>query len=201
MNLLTVYIKFLVLGLINGQKNNLNTFDEYLKLKKINKEVTVSTPPYFLLEKKLITEEIFPLSGISNKLTINCNENNYFSKYDSDRYGFNNKDNLWDKKIEFLLIGDSFTHGACVNYPDTFGGNFNKKYNTLNLGYGGNGPIMELGTIKEYIDIINPNKVIWFFAEKNDLEGVVSEFKHPILRKYLTEQSFLQNLKKKTKFN
>ena len=36
----------------------------------------------------------------------------------SDRYGFNNPDYEWDKeKIDFLLVGDSFVHGACVNRP------------------------------------------------------------------------------------
>ena len=35
------------------------------------------------------------------------------------RYGFNNPDTEWDKEeIEYLLIGDSFVHGACVNRPN-----------------------------------------------------------------------------------
>ena len=51
-------------------------------------------------------------------MTIYCNENGYFSNYFSDRYGFNNPDNEWDKKqIDYVLVGDSFTHGACVNRP------------------------------------------------------------------------------------
>jgi hypothetical protein len=175
-----------------------NKFDEFVKLKENNKNLTVVTPPVFLLsQKKSITKEIFPLSGISNILTINCNENGYFSRYHSDRYGFNNKDELWNKEIDLITIGDSFTHGACVNYPHTFAGNFNLKFNTLNLGYGGNGPLMELGTIKEYIDIINPKKVIWIFSDVNDLKDIQKEFKHQILKRYVTEKSFLQNLKEK----
>ena len=60
--------------------------------------------------------DLIPLSGISNIKTIDCNENGYFSFYNSDRYGFNNNDSVWDEKtIEYLLIGDSFTQGACVN--------------------------------------------------------------------------------------
>ena len=172
-------------------------FDEHKILKKNNKLITVATSPASLINERRLKNNLFPLSGISNRLTINCNENGYFSKYYSDRYGFNNKDDLWDKKVELLLIGDSYTHGACVNYLDTFAGNFNLKYNTISLGYGGNGPIIELGTIKEYINLINPKKIIWFFTEGNDLQDVIREFNHPLLKKYLTEKTFYQNLQKK----
>ena len=50
--------------------------------------------------------ELLPLSGISHSKTIHCNENGYYSIYQSDRYGFNNPDKEWDEKnIEYLLIG------------------------------------------------------------------------------------------------
>ena len=56
---------------------------------------------------------------ISNVETIICNKNGYYFIYESDRFGFNNPDSEWDKKeIEYLLVGDSFTHGHCVNRPD-----------------------------------------------------------------------------------
>ena len=61
----------------------------------------------------------FSFIWLSNSETIHCNENGYYSIYQSDRYGFNNPDNEWDKKeIEYLLVGDSFTHGDCVNRPN-----------------------------------------------------------------------------------
>lgn len=174
-----------------------SVFDEYVKLKKNNENLTVTTPPFFLLNKNELTNKVFPLSGISNKLTINCNESGYFSTYLSDRYGFNNIDKLWDKEIDLLLIGDSFTHGACVNYENTFAGNFNSQLNTLSLGYGGNAPLMELATIIEYINLINPKKVIWFFSEGNDLEGLVNEYKHQVFKNYLLKEDFTQNLAEK----
>ena len=37
----------------------------------------------------------FPLSGISNSKTVHCNENGYFTTYESDRFGFNNNDKKW----------------------------------------------------------------------------------------------------------
>ena len=42
------------------------------------------TPSSYINEKKLT---IFPLSGISNALTLNCNENGYYSKFISDNFG------------------------------------------------------------------------------------------------------------------
>tara|TARA_B100001109_G_C18847745_1_gene467715 strand:- start:786 stop:1943 length:1158 start_codon:yes stop_codon:yes gene_type:complete len=176
-----------------------NKFDQYIKLRKTEKNLVVTTPPVFLLNKKKINSNIFPLSGISNLLTIDCNENGYFSKYLSDRYGFNNKNELWDKKIDLLLIGDSAVLGSCVNYSDTLAGNLNLKYNTISLGYGGNGPLIELGTIKEYIHLVKPKKVLWVYSEVNDLSDMLNELKNPILKKYLSDENFSQNLYKKQK--
>ena len=39
--------------------------------------------------------------------------------YQSDRYGFNNPDDVWDLEvIDYLIIGDSFIHGQAVNRPN-----------------------------------------------------------------------------------
>ena len=66
---------------------------------------------YFTKEKRF---DLHPLSSISNVQTINCNENGYFSKYVSDRYGFNNPDEVWEnKKTDYLIIGDSFARSVC----------------------------------------------------------------------------------------
>ena len=176
-----------------------NKFDHYIKLRKTKKNLVVTTPPAFLLNEREINSNIFPLSGISNRLTIDCNENGYFSKYFSDRYGFNNMDELWNKEIDLLLIGDSAVLGSCVNYSDTLAGNLNLKYNTISLGYGGNGPLIELGTIKEYIHLVKPKKVLWIYSEVNDLSDMLNELKNPVLKKYLSDENFAQNLYKKQK--
>ena len=102
------------------------------------------------------------LSGISNSMTIYCNENGYYSIYQSDRYGFNNPDEEWDSnEIELLLLGDSFTHGACVNRPDDLSSVLRtlSGYNVINLGYGGNGPLTEYATLKEFFPN-NTKKII-----------------------------------------
>ena len=103
-------------------------FQIYQDLKKVNSNVVVMYPLLFLNDNNL---NFFPLSGISNRQTIHCNENGYYSIYQSDRYGFNNLDKEWDEEeIEFLLVGDSFVQGACVNEPDTISGNLKKLIDT-----------------------------------------------------------------------
>ena len=126
-----------------GQKYDTRTKAEiYEDIKKINNKVKLSIPPaHYLLSIRYSKEnyKIFPLSGISNSKTILCNENGYFSIYESDRYGFNNPDKEWDQKeIEYLLVGDSFSHGQCVNRPNDIASVLRTLSNktVLNLGYG-----------------------------------------------------------------
>lgn len=148
---------------------------------------------------------IFSLSGISNSETIQCNENGYYSIYLSDRYGFNNPDEEWNsEKIEYLLVGDSFVHGACVNRPNDIASVLRKSSNksVLNLGYGGNGPLIEYATLREYLSP-NVKKVLWVYYEGNDLENLLLvEQNQIILSKYLNNLNFTQNLKfKQNKIN
>ena len=59
--------------------------------------------------------DLMSFSGISNSKIIFCNEDDFYSTYTSDRHGLNNPDHVWDeKKLDIVLIGDSFLHGACV---------------------------------------------------------------------------------------
>lgn len=141
---------------------------------------------------------IFSLAGISDSKTIHCNENGYYSIYDSDRYGFNNPDNEWDsKEIEYFLVGDSSTHGSCVERPNDIGSvlrNLSNK-SVLNLGYRGNGPLTEYATLKEYL-IPKVKKVLWIYYP-NDLTGLTVEKNQKILNAYFNDTSFTQNLKSK----
>ena len=96
--------------------DNRTRFQIYENKKEINNDIVIRFQPSYFLSKQNLS--IFPLSGISNSETIHCNENGYFSIYQSDRFGFNNPDEEWNnKEIEYLLVGDSFTHGSCVNRP------------------------------------------------------------------------------------
>ena len=144
--------------------------------------------------------EIFSASGLANSLTINCNENGYYSTYQSDRFGFNNPDNEWDnKEVDFVMVGDSYTQGSCVNHPNDLASQFREitGSNVINLGYGGNGPLIEYMSLKEYTKNIKIKNIVWIFYEGNDLLDLEIELKNNILLRYLTEDQFTQNLSQK----
>ena len=169
--------------------------DVYKNLKIKNKDYIITFSPQLFLTKNDL--EVFPLSGHSYSNTLHCNENGYYSEYISDRYGFNNPDKEWDnKKIEFLLIGDSFVHGACVNRPNDMASNLRNQSgkSVLNLGYSGNGPLLQYATLKEYYPI-NVKNILWFYYEDNDNIDLSREITSPILLKYLEDDKYIQNLK------
>ena len=153
----------------DNQWDKRNRYDVYRDLKKNNSKVTLSFHPSNLVNENHSTLP-FPLSGLSNSDTINCNENGYYSIYQSDRYGFNNVDKQWDKnEIEYLLVGDSFVHGNCVNRPNDISSVLSSLSNksVLNLGMSGNGPLIEYATLREYLGA-NVKKVLWIYFEGND---------------------------------
>lgn len=174
-----------------------NKFEILRELQVKNNKIAINySPPTEEINKQL---KLHPLSGISNSITIDCNENGYVSTFTSDRFGFNNKKNKnWDlKNIDILLVGDSFANGACVNYKDTINGNFErikKDLKILNISKGGNGPLSEYASLREYLPFVSPKKIIWFYFEGNDLDNLSDELKNSILSKYLNEKNFSQNL-------
>ena len=145
--------------------------------------------------------DLFHLSGPSNSKIICCNENGYWSLIDTDKYGFNNPGEEWKKsEIEFVLVGDSFTFGDCVNRPNDIPSvlrNLTGKA-VINLGYRGNGPLMEYATLKEYFpEQSNVKNILWLYYEGNDNYEFTLELKNKILKKYFEDKNFLQNLKNK----
>ncbi len=139
---------------------------------------------------------ILPLGLIPNKLTVYCNEIGEYLIFKSDRHGFNNPDSIWNKKkVDFVALGDSFTHGACI--PN------NKGYVNLirengrqiiNLGIGGNNPFSNLATIVEYVLIKKPKIILWFHFSGNDLAGMMTDTNHKTFIRYIKQKEFSQNL-------
>ena len=175
----------------NFNKNQ-SAFEIYKNLSKKNKNIALKIPTNLYLNKEF---QFYPLSGIKNSFTINCNELGFWSFYNSDKFGFNNNNEIYERDISNLLIGDSFVHGSCVNEKDTISFNMNKNaMSTLNLGYSGNGPITNLATYIEYGKHIDSIKNIFFFIYENDYLDLKLEKKNKILNKYLVDPFFSQNL-------
>ena len=192
-------IKQTLLKKRTGNEYDVRTrYEIYSDLKKNNPNIQVS-----FHTSKMMTEKnsIFPFAGISNSKTIFCNENGYYSIYESDRYGFNNPDKEWDQKnFEFLLVGDSHTHGACVNRPDDIASVLRTLTNksVLNLGYSGWGPLIKYAILREYL-IPNVNNILWIYFEGNDLNDLQNELESDLLKKYIESSDFSQNLKNRQK--
>ena len=185
---------------INKNKNfdQRNKFEIYKDFLKDEQNISIVAPAIDFMEYK--KTGIFPLSSKSKAKTIHCNEGGFFSSYMSDRYGFNNPDSEWESNFfEYILIGDSYTHGACVNRPYDVGSNLRKISNksVLNLGFSGSGPLVQLATLKEYLPKNKSKNIIWIYFEGNDPENLNSELKNTLLLKYLTDEYYSQNLKNK----
>ena len=169
-------------------------YEIYMDYKNSGKDVVVSIYPFTFLSTINDEDEIYPLSGIANKLTIFCNESGYWSTYQSDRYGFNNPNEQWDKLyFDFVLVGDSFTLGACVREKDTIAGRLRNKTEVLNLGYGGNGTLLEYATLREYFKNIKTKNVLWLYFS-DDVEQLQLELSNKVLINYLEDINFTQDL-------
>jgi hypothetical protein len=133
--------------------------------------------------------EIMPLAGVSNKVTVLCNENGQWIDYQSDEHGFNNPPEIWHlAHLEIAALGDSFTHGYCVPREKSFVPLIRQRYPaTLNLGVSGDGPLLMLATLKEYLPAFGPKIVLWFYYEGNDLTDLQRERKSALLRNYLSD--------------
>jgi len=138
---------------------------------------------------------IFPIGGISNVITIGNNETGYYPNMKIDKYGFHNLKNLYKKnKVDIALIGDSYTEGYSVHSNKTISSFLHElSFSSISLGKSGNGSLIELATVKEYAEPLKPKIVLWMFYE-NDLLDLEREMKSSILKKYLTEDEFSQNL-------
>ena len=136
---------------------------------------------------------VFPFAGQANKQAVYCNESGRFSMYTSDEHGFNNP--KWQSNPEIVLIGDSFSQGACVDSGDDIAGQLRKPgTSVLTLGTAGAGPLIELAILREYAVGLKPNILLWIYYEGNDLVDLKSEETSAMLKRYVLDDGFSQNL-------
>jgi hypothetical protein len=145
------------------------------------------------LKNKIDKKQIIPFRGPINKKTLSCREGGSRKIANNDKYGFKNKNTIYDKKIKVIISGDSFAHGECEDENTDVAGFLRNKYqiNAANFGISGSGPLLGLATLTEYSPHIKPNYFIYLYYEGNDMQDLKNESK-TFLIKYL--DTFSQNL-------
>lgn len=149
-------------------------------------------------------DPVLPLGGVAHRKTVIWREGNRpFWTYVADAHGFNNPQPAWPERAQVMLVGDSFTYGACVRNEDHFAHAIRQvRPRTVNVAQGGNGPLLELAAIREYVPELRPEVVFWVYDENNDLysdrdtlrSDLEGELLHPVLRRYLEDPKFRQGL-------
>lgn len=132
-------------------------------------------------------EEALPGGGIANAPVMFCERPGAFAVRTLDERGFNNPAGLWAGPVEVAVLGDSYTYGLCVPREENIVAHIARRIPaTLNLGRNGNGPLIMLATLKEYLPAVRPRAVVWVFAERNDLvKDLGAERRSALLMRYL----------------
>ena len=146
------------------------------------------------IDYKVSLNQIVPFRGPLNKNSLGHNEAGKRELIINDKYGFKNNNNIYKKKIDIMLVGDSFAEGVPFNNADDIAGKIMSKsnLNVANYGVTGTGPFMSLAVIKEYGPYLKPKNIFYLFYEGNDLRDMMNEEK-TILKNYLDDE-FSQNL-------
>ena len=149
------------------------------------RETGVDARPFFRLLR--LSGELMPLGNWPNKTIVYCNEIGDYFVFRADRHGFNNPDSVWDNSpTDVVLLGDSFTHGACSPENNGFAEMIRRRLpRTVNLAVGGNNPQLNLASIIEYGPHLRPGNILWIHYAGNDLAGMMKDKTHPILRQYV----------------
>ena len=118
--------------------------------------------------------------------------------YETDEHGFFNPPGLWGRSdVSVAAVGDSFTAGSCVPFESSLVADLRPRFpDAVNLGMPGNGPLLMLATVREYLPALRPREVLWCHYAGNDLLDLRREKGHPLLRRYL-EDGFSQALLRK----
>lgn len=127
-------------------------------------------------------------SGITNKNTVLCNETGQWISYRSDKYGFRNKNYVYDENNKIIFIGDSATHGYCYEEGGTYSDIFRKAgYNVINHAVEATGPLTQFLIFKEFSIKQKPKKIIWFFFD-NDYVDFNKEIQDQVLKNYFNNE-------------
>ncbi len=142
-----------------------------------------------------------PISSFVNSKSFLCDEGYGLIKYKTDKFGFRNSNNVYQKPIDIIIIGDSFAHGACVDDQFSVAGILKKDFNVLNLGIGSTNPTHYALNLKIFEEHFKPKKIIVIFYS-NDYVFNSESIYEKILKKnvnYFNNETFINN--RPTKYN
>ena len=177
--------------------------EAFLDFKKINKDLepVFSYSPAYRFGKTFNdarkNNRIIPFRGPINAQSLTCAEDLKYRLIENDKYGFKNSNSIYKKKINNVLLGDSYAEGKCVNAENDIAGNLIKKgFTTVNFGVSGTSPLVALGIMREFGEIIKPKNFIYLYFEGNDLEGLDWEKNDSHLINYINDEYNINYLEK-----
>ncbi|APX91399.1 hypothetical protein BV394_16025 (plasmid) [Brevirhabdus pacifica] len=151
--------------------------------------------PHYLFNPQLHERPAFyHLGNVARSRILFCDEAGYWASWISDEIGFRNPAGQLGGAVDYILLGDSFTEGACEAEADTFAGQFRAAgQRVMNLGRGGSGPLFQLATLREFGPLVRARQVVWFVFAGNDMANLREEKTTPLIR-YLEDPAYSQDL-------
>jgi SGNH hydrolase-like domain, acetyltransferase AlgX len=144
------------------------------------------------LNRALGTEQLSSaiLSGIPNSITRLCYEGGKPIIYVADKYGFNNPNSSYDGPTDFIVLGDSFVEGMCLQPGKDMVSLLRQNHlASIGLGTRGAGPLFELAMLGRFGKPLRARHVVFAFFEGNDWENLGLELTLPWLHDALTENA------------
>jgi hypothetical protein len=153
--------------------------------------------PVFLLDSPLPVDgqPTIPLGSMAGVFTVCCNESGPYLTYTTDEHGFPNPRGSWSNSpIDLGVIGSSQVVGESVPVADGLPALLRARYpNAVAIAAGGDGPLLELAGIREYLPALKPKRVLWVFSESHGPAFLDRESRSPFLVRYL-DPSYRQGL-------
>lgn len=143
---------------------------------------------------------VLPLAGPSHSIVVTCNEMGYWGSFESDRFGLNNPDEIWNTKLRIATLGSSHTQGLCLRSGEGWVDKLRHFYpDVVNLGQSNSGALYQFALVKEYLSELKPNLLVWVFCDCFDATALSIEFANATLLRYLEDPAFSQNLRSRQK--
>jgi len=141
--------------------------------------------------------KVIPFRGPINSKSLTCAEDLKYKLIENDKFGFKNSNSIYERKINSMLLGDSYAEGSCQVSENDIAGNLIKRgFATANFGVGATSPLVSLGIMREFGKMIKPKNFIYLYYEGNDLEGLNWEKKDNHLISYIDDKYNINYLEK-----